>query len=74
MVMTNALDLAIAAILLQPASLELATNMHWKPVALWRRKFTGPLLRWHTHNKELNNIVEAFCMWRHYLEHVPLTI
>jgi hypothetical protein len=74
MVMTDASDFAMAAILLQPASSELATNMHWKPVAFWSRKFTGPSLRWHTHDKELNAIVEAFRTWRHYLEHALSTI
>lgn len=74
MVLTDASDFAMAAILLQPATSELATNCHWKPVAFWSRKFTGPSLRWHTHDKELNAIVEAFKTWRHYLEHAPSTI
>jgi hypothetical protein len=74
MVLTDASDFAMAAILLQPQTSELATNCHWKPVAFWSKKFTGPSIRWHTHDKELNAIVESFKTWRHYLEHAPSTI
>ena len=74
MVLTDASDFAMAAILLQPQTSELATNCHWKPVAFWSKKFTGPSVRWHTHDKELNAIVESFKTWRHYLEHAPSTI
>jgi hypothetical protein len=69
MVLTDASDFAMAAILLQPQTSKLATNCHWKPVAFWSKKFTGPSYRWHTHDKELSAIVEAFKTWRHYLEH-----
>jgi transposase InsO family protein len=74
MVLTDASDFAMAAILLQPQGSELATNCHWKPVAFWSRKFTGPEVRWHTHDKELYAIVQSFKTWRHYLEHAPSTI
>jgi transposase InsO family protein len=74
MVLTDASDFAMAAILLQPQTSELATNCHWKPVAFWSKKFSGPSERWHTHDKELSAIVEAFLTWRHYLEHAPSTI
>ncbi|KNG45587.1 gag/polymerase/env polyprotein [Stemphylium lycopersici] len=47
---------------------------HWKPVAFWSKKFTGPSLRWHTYDKELSAIVESFKTWRHYLEHAPSTV
>jgi hypothetical protein len=57
MVLTDASDFAMAAILLQPQGSELATNCHWKPVAFWSRKFTGPEVRWYTHDKELYAIV-----------------
>jgi hypothetical protein len=73
-VITNALDFAIAAILLQPVSLELATNCHWKLVAFWSKKFAGPSLRWHTHDKELSTIIKSFTTWRYYLEHAPSAI
>ena len=74
MVLTDASDFAMAAILLQPSSANEPTEQHWKPVAFWSKKFSGPSLRWHTHDKELNAIVEAFKTWRHYLEHAPSTI
>ncbi|RYN56960.1 hypothetical protein AA0117_g13232 [Alternaria alternata] len=50
------------------------TEKHWKLVAFWSKKFTGPSLRWHTYDKELSAIVESFKTWRHYLEHAPSTI
>jgi hypothetical protein len=74
MVLTNASDFAMAAILLQLQTSILATECYWKPVAFWSCKFQGPLVRWHTHNKELAAIVEAFREWRHYLEHALSTI
>jgi hypothetical protein len=43
-------------------------------VAFWSKKFTGPSVRWHTHDKELNAIVESFKTWRHYLEYAPSTV
>jgi hypothetical protein len=43
-------------------------------VAFWSKKFTSPLLRWHTYDKELSAIVESFKTWRHYLEHALSTI
>ena len=43
-------------------------------MAFWSKKFTGPSLRWHTHDKELSAIVESFKTWRHYLEYAPSTI
>jgi hypothetical protein len=73
-VLTDASDFAMAAILLQPQTSELATEYHWKPVAFWSKKFQGPSVRWHTHDKELSAIVEAFRQWRHYLEYAPSTI
>jgi hypothetical protein len=73
-VLTDASDFAMAAILLQPQTSELATEGHWKPVAFWSKKFQGPSVRWHTHDKELSAIVESFRQWRHYLEHAPSTI
>ena len=74
MVLTDASDFAMAAILLQPQTSELMTESHWKPVAFWSKKFQGPLLRWHTHDKELSAIVLAFRQWRQYLEHAAFTI
>ena len=74
MVLTNASDFAMAAILLQPSDTDVPTEKHWKPVAFWSKKFTGPSLRWHTHDKELSAIVESFKTWRHYLEYAPSTI
>jgi hypothetical protein len=57
MVLTDASDFAMAAILLQLQGSELATNCYWKPVAFWSCKFTGLEVRWHTHDKELYAIV-----------------
>ena len=73
-VLTDASDFAMAAILLQPSDTDVPTEKHWKPVAFWSKKFTGPSLRWHTHDKELSAIVESFKTWRHYLEYAPSTI
>jgi hypothetical protein len=74
MVLTDASEFAAAAIILQPQDAPATTEKHWKPVAFWSRKFSGPQLRWHTHDKELSAIVESFKHWRHYLEHAPSTI
>lgn len=74
MVLTDASEFAMAAIILQPQSSGKATEQHWKPVAFWSRKFVGPQVRWHTHDKELCAIVESFKQWRHYLEYSPDTI
>jgi hypothetical protein len=73
-IITDTLDFAMAAILLQLATTEVKMEAYWKLVAFWSKKFTGPSLRWHTYDKELLAIVEAFKTWRHYLEHALSTI
>lgn len=74
MVITDASEFAMAAICLQPQSSSVETERHWKPIAYLSKKFVGPQVRWHTHDKELYAIVESFSQWRHYLEHAPDTI
>lgn len=63
---TDASDFALAAILSQPDAAEV---LH--PVAFYSRKFTSPEVNYETHDKELLAIVEAFRVWRHYLEGSP---
>jgi hypothetical protein len=74
MVITDASDFAMAAILLQPQDTEINSERHRQPVAFWSRKFSGPEIRWHTHDKELCAIVSCFKEWRHYLEYAPSSI
>ena len=73
MVITDASNFALAGILLQPDRDPNATQLHWRPVAFYSRKFQGPEVRYHTHDKELLAIVDCFKQWRHYLEHASHT-
>ena len=73
MVITDASNFALAGILLQPDRDPDATQLHWRPVAFYSRKFQGPEIRYHTHDKELLAIVDCFKQWRHYLEHASHT-
>ena len=77
MVISDASDAARAAILLQPQ--EDAVNgaqpqTHWHPVAYYSLSFKGPELRYEIHDKELLAIVDAFKVWRHYLEGARHTV
>jgi len=78
MVITDASDFALAAILLQPhgpcTERDDETQRHWRPVAFFSKKFAGPEVRYDTHDKELMAIWAAFKHWRHYLEGAAHTI
>ena len=60
---TNASDYAVAGIL----SITL-NDGQIHPVTFYSRTLTAPELNYNTHDKELLAILEAFHIWRHYLE------
>lgn len=71
---TDCSGFGMAGILLQPpdtsedpASSERAKRT-WRPVAYYSRKLNQAEQRYPTHDAELLAIVEAFRVWRHYLE------
>ncbi len=74
MLITDASDFAMARIVLQYDRNAPAIERHWRPVAYHSRKFNGPEVRYHTHDKELLAIVECFGHWRHYFGFTQETI
>ncbi|THC87561.1 hypothetical protein EYZ11_012993 [Aspergillus tanneri] len=60
---TDASGFAISAIISQ-----LQDDNEWHPVAFFSRKMTDSERRYDTHDQELLAIIEAFKVWRHYLE------
>ena len=65
-VFTDASAFARAAILLQTDESD-GAQRHLHPVAYYSKKFSGPAMRYDTHDKELMAIWDAFVHWRHYL-------
>jgi transposase InsO family protein len=59
---TDASDFAIGAVLSQPH------EGRWHPVAFMSRKFIPAEINYEIHDKELLAIVDAFKVWRHYLQ------
>ena len=70
---TDVLNFALASILLQSNRDPNATQLHWRLVAFYSRKFQGPKVRYHTYNKELLAIIDCFKQWQYYLKHVSYT-
>ena len=62
---TDASGYAIGGVLSQ---LILDNSGRWHPVAFYSRKMIPAKTRYKTHDAELLAIVEAFKIWRHYLE------
>ncbi|KAL1952490.1 hypothetical protein VTO42DRAFT_5191 [Malbranchea cinnamomea] len=67
---TDASKVAVAGILMQPGDAEPAQSWlsDYHPVAYFSKKLNPAQRNYDTHDQELLAIVEAFCVWHHYLE------
>ena len=67
------LNFAFAGILLQPNRDLNATQLHWKPVIFYSRKFQRPKIKYHIYDKKLLAIINCFEQWQYYFEHTSYT-
>ena len=69
LVVTDASQYAVAAIILQPGDDSPAEPRvrDWHPIAYFSRKLNDTERRYEVHDQELLAIIDAFKRWRHYL-------